>query len=159
METVREDFQTLYWREDPPPPGQHLATHVKPVKVNNEITFKAEVEVAVQLLLPHREGGHTHLRMEHFNKWRREAYPWEQSKTPLWREPWMCLVDPVQNMWNTREIPQELLWTVLVLFPKGTTNKRGIVLLDTLWKVVEALIDTCLCASLQMHNVLHGFRS
>ena len=31
-------------------------------------------------------------------------------------------------------------------------------MLETLWKVVEALIDTCLRASLQMNNILHGFR-
>ena len=34
----------------------------------------------------------------------------------------------------------------------------GIGILKTLWKVVEALIDTCLCASLQFYDVLHGFR-
>ena len=46
------------------------------------------------------------------------------------------------------EIPQDLGWTVLVLITKGTTDTTGIRLLDTLWKVVEALIDTCLRASL-----------
>ena len=56
------------------------------------------------------------------------------------------------------EIPQDLGWTVLVLISNGTTTTRGIGMLDTLWKVVEALIDTCLCTSLQMHDVLHGFR-
>ena len=48
-------------------------------------------------------------------------------------------------------------WVVLVLIPKGTTNTRGISLLETLWKVVEFLIDTRLLASLHMHYVLHGF--
>ena len=57
------------------------------------------------------------------------------------------------------EIPQYLGWTILLLIPKSTTNTRGIDLLDTLWKVVEALIDTRIRASLQMHDVLHGFRS
>ena len=42
---------------------------------------------------------------------------------------------------------------------KGTDNTRGIGLLETLWKVVEALIDTRLRTSLQMHNALHRFRS
>ena len=46
----------------------------------------------------------------------------------------------------------------MVLIPKGTTEKRGIILLENLWKVVEALIDTRLCSSLQMHDVLHRFR-
>ena len=47
----------------------------------------------------------------------------------------------------------------MVLIPKGITNTRGIGLLETLWKVVEALIDTRLRASLQFHYVLHGFRA
>ena len=52
-----------------------------------------------------------------------------------------------------------MVWMVLVLIPKGATNTRGIGLLETLWKVVEALIDTRLCASLQIHDVLHRFSS
>ena len=48
----------------------------------------------------------------------------------------MCLVDIAQHMWSTGEIPQELGLTVLVLIPKGTTNKFGIGLLETLLKVV-----------------------
>ena len=79
---------------------------------------------------------------------RREVYPWDHSKTPSRRERWLCLVDIVQHIWRMGEIPQDLGWTVLVLIPKGTTKTRGIGLLETLWKVVEALIDTCLRASL-----------
>ena len=71
----------------------------------------------------------------------------------------MCLVDTIQQMWQTGNIQQELGWTVLFLINKGTTNTRGIGLLDTLWKVVEVLIETCLRASIQFHYVLHGDRS
>ena len=46
----------------------------------------------------------------------------------------------------------------LSLIPKSTTDTRGVVLLETLWKVVEALIDTHLRASLQFHYVLHWFQ-
>ena len=60
-------------------------------------------------------------------------------------------------MWRTGEIPHDLGWKVLVLIPEGTTNTGGISLLETLWKVVEALIDNCLRAILQMHDVLHRF--
>ena len=55
-------------------------------------------------------------------------------------------------------IPQDLVWTVLVLITKGTTNTQGIGLLETLWKVMEELIYTCISASLQLHDVLHGCR-
>ena len=69
----------------------------------------------------------------------------------------MCLVDIFQHMWYTGEIPQELGWTVLVLLPKWTTYTWSICLMETLWKVVEALIDTHIRANLQFHDVLHGF--
>ena len=62
-------------------------------------------------------------------------------------------------MWRTGDIPTELGWTVLVLITKGTTKTRGISLLDTLWNVVEALINNRLLSILHMHAVLHGFRS
>ena len=74
------------------------------------------------------------------------------------RDLWACLVDIVQNMWRMGGTPQELVWKILVLIQKRTTNTRGIGLLETLCKVVEALINTSLRASLQIHNVLHSFR-
>ena len=48
-------------------------------------------------------------------------------------------------------------WTVLEFIFKGNTDTWCIGLLETLWNVVEALIDTRFRASLQLHNVLHGF--
>ena len=148
MENVRGNFQNLYHREDPNPPGLPLTTHVNPDKVNDKIPSEAELEAVVLCLRPHRSGGHTHLRAEHFKQWQRGVYLRDYSKTSPRRERWMCLVDIVQHMWSTGEIPQELGWTVLVLIPKGTTDTRFVGLLETLWKVVEALIDTRLCASL-----------
>ena len=61
-------------------------------------------------------------------------------------------------MWRTEETPHELGWTILVLILKETTNIRGIDLRENLWKVVEALLETCLRASLKVHNVLHRLR-
>ena len=50
-------------------------------------------------------------------------------------------------------------WTFLVLIPKDITNTWVIGLLETLWKVIAALIDTCLRASLQFHDIFHRFQS
>ena len=55
------------------------------------------------------------------------------------------------------EILQEFGWTILVLIPKGATYTRCIGLLETKWKLVEALIDTYMRESLHFHDVLHGF--
>ena len=70
----------------------------------------------------------------------------------------MCLLDIAQHMWSMEDTTHELGWTVLVLIPKWTTNTRGIGLIDTLWKVAEAVIYTRLRTSLQLHDVLHWFR-
>ena len=48
---------------------------------------------------------------------------------------------------------------ILVLIPKGNINTTVIGLSETLWKVAEALIDTRLRTSLQLHGVLHRFRT
>ena len=47
----------------------------------------------------------------------------------------------------------------MVLVPKKNKYTRGIGLLETFWKVVEALIENRLCAYLQFHDVLHRFRA
>ena len=55
------------------------------------------------------------------------------------------------------EIPQGLVWTILVLILKLNTYTWGIGLLETLWKVLEAIINAHLRASIHFHNVTHGF--
>ena len=45
----------------------------------------------------------------------------------------------------------------MALIPKGSTDTWGIGLLETLLKVVEALIDTSLRTSIHFHNVIQGF--
>ena len=55
------------------------------------------------------------------------------------------------------EIMRELGRTILFLIPKGNTYTRGIGLLEMLWKIVKAIIDTCLWDSIQFHNLLHKF--
>ena len=69
----------------------------------------------------------------------------------------MQLVAIVQYMWIPGEILRGLGLTILVLIPKGNTDTRGIRLMETLWKVVEAIIDTRNRSSIQFHDVLHWF--
>ena len=70
----------------------------------------------------------------------------------------MCLADIFQHMCQTGNIPQELGGTILVLIPKGNMETWVIGLLETLWKAVEAHIDTRLWSSIQFHYILHRFR-
>ena len=44
---------------------------------------------------------------------------------------------------------------ITVLTPKRITETRGISFLETLWKVVEAIINTSLKVCITFHDVLH----
>ena len=67
-------------------------------------------------------------------------------------------MDLTQYTWKHREIPTEMCWMILILIPQGKTNNSRISLLDTLYKVVESIIDTCLKVCINFHDVLHRFR-
>ena len=67
------------------------------------------------------------------------------------------MVEITQFMWQHRDIQRELGWTILVLITKGNTDTKGIGLLESMWKVVEVIINTRLRASVRLHNVLHLF--
>ena len=56
-----------------------------------------------------------------------------------------------------RFIPTELGWNVLVLITKANADTWGIGLLEVVWKVVEAVIETWIKSLVQFHNEMHGF--
>ena len=62
----------------------------------------------------------------------------------------------VQTVWKTGTIPQQMLWMVVVLIPKGKDDYRGIGLLDPIWKAIEVVMDNRL-KCLELHDCLHGF--
>ncbi len=52
-------------------------------------------------------------------------------------------------------IPRQLLWSIVVLIPKGGGHYRGIGLLEPIWKCIERVIDHRL-DSIELHDSLHG---
>jgi hypothetical protein len=93
---------------------------------------------------------------KHFKEWYYQAYP--TTKTAPDRTRWELLLQMVHHIWNTGEIPTELTWTILVLIPKGDgTQTRGIGLNETLWKILEAIVDTRVKADVVFHDILRGF--
>ena len=45
----------------------------------------------------------------------------------------------------------------LVKIPRVNADTGGLCMLEVLWKMVEAVIDTQIRTVVQFHNVLHGF--
>jgi hypothetical protein len=52
-------------------------------------------------------------------------------------------------------IPRQLLWSIVVLIPKGGGDYHGIGLLEPIWKCIERVIDHQLDA-IKLHDSLHG---
>ena len=65
----------------------------------------------------------------------------------------------IQHIWNTGEIPQQMLLTIVILIPKGNLGDyRGIELMEVMWKVIERVMDKRM-SGIELHDTLHGFRA
>ena len=51
--------------------------------------------------------------------------------------------------------PGEMGYTVMVMIPKVNVDTQGIRLIEVVWKVVDAVVDTRIKAEVQFHGVLH----
>ena len=67
-------------------------------------------------------------------------------------------VELVQAVWTHGIIPCQLLWSIVVLIPKGGGDYRGIGLLEPIWKVLEWIMD-CRLDAINLHDCLHGCRA
>ena len=75
------------------------------------------------------------------------------------RDMWRLVVKLIHHIWETGEIPRQMLWIIVVLIPKGNSGDfRGIGLLEVLWKVLEKVLDALL-STIELHDALHGFRA
>ena len=72
---------------------------------------------------------------------------------------WRLLLKLIRLIWDTGEIPRQMLLTIIVLIPKATSgNCRGIGLLEVIWKLIERVLDEWM-SQIEVHDCLHGFRA
>ena len=67
------------------------------------------------------------------------------------------VVSLVREDFRERQLAEEAIWQVVVLIPKGKGEYRGIGLVEVVWKVVAAILNRRLAASITYHNFIHGF--
>ena len=65
----------------------------------------------------------------------------------------------VQTAFGEGRLVEEATWQAVVLIPKGGKEYRGIGLVGVMWKVVAAILNCRLTASITFHEFLHGFRA
>ena len=49
------------------------------------------------------------------------------------------------------------MWQAVFLIHKGSNDHDGIGLMEVMWKVVAAILNRRLTASIKLHDFLHGF--
>jgi len=59
---------------------------------------------------------------------------------------------------NAKDSPKAFEIGILALIPKDITSYRGIVLLETIYKIASAIIASRLSASIDFHDAVHGYR-
>ena len=92
-------------------------------------------------------------RMQREEKAAREVEEGQEGAGDTWR----LFVRLIEHMWETGEIPCQMLLIIVVLIPKGVGDYRGIWLLGVVWKVIEGVMDGRL-KRVVLHDALHGFR-
>ena len=63
----------------------------------------------------------------------------------------------IQTAFREGDLAEEATWQAVVLIPKGGKEYRGIGLVEVMWKVVAAVLNLRLTASITYHEFLHGF--
>ena len=65
----------------------------------------------------------------------------------------------IQTVFQEGGLAKDSTWQAVVLIPKGKHDYRGIGLVEVMWKVVAAILNLRITASITYHNFLHGFRA
>jgi hypothetical protein len=160
MERQTSERVDLYARRQSP--GDPLPLHLTPVEIDDDVPTDSELRTVVGGLTNGRAGGALGMRAEHVKAWLRGALEEEDPKSQGnfvgHGDNWKLFVELVQAVWTHGIIPCQMLWSIVVLLPKGGGDYRGIGLLEPIWKVVERIMDRRLDA-IELHNSLHGCRA
>jgi hypothetical protein len=132
------EWVNLYaWRESP---GKPLPINVAQVKINNDVQLDSKLRQVVGKLINGRAAGAFGMRANHVREW---LHGMQQEENPEGQgansagDSWRLFVQLVQVAWAHSIIPHQLLWSIVVLIPKGGRDYRGIGLLELNWKCIE----------------------
>ena len=80
------------------------------------------------------------MKAEHLKAWlqaeTREKYPGTEA--------WDKVVSVIQVAFREGYIPEALMWTTMVLIPKGKGEYRSIGLVETIWKFCTSIVNSWL---------------
>ena len=82
----------------------------------------------------------------------------EETQYRLGNHSWALLVNLIQDIFSSEEIPGKMRWETLVLIPKDKEKYRGIGFLDLVWKLIISIINHRIVEKIEFHKSFHGFR-
>jgi hypothetical protein len=163
METQTAAREGLYGHV--PSPGEPIPNNFERPPLRDDEPEDAELRRAVIKSHTGRSGGGSEMIAEDLKRWLKNMTLEEKAEKDGkegWAgmgDAWRLLVKLIRHIWNTGDIPQQMLATIVVLIPKGNSGDyRGIGLLEVLWKVIERVLDERI-STIPLHDALHGFRA
>ena len=102
-------------------PGEHILSNRDPTPLPDEAPPDAEIRTVVKALRNGRTGGGSMMRAEHLKAWLRWAKEEEEAEKEGTEglegvgDTWRLLVQLIQHIWDTGEIPSRMLLTIIVL--------------------------------------------
>jgi hypothetical protein len=103
-------------------PGNPLPINVTPVEIKDNAPSDGKLQQAVGKLTNNRAAGASDMHAKHVKEWlhdvQREEDP-EGCGAEGAGDSWHLFVRLVQTVWTHGMIPCQLLWSVVVLIPKG----------------------------------------
>jgi hypothetical protein len=152
MGKVEEEYRKLYSAADPP--GQQIPldqVQRQNFQVSDKVPKDKEIWRACKRMRQGKVAGPRGLSVNTLHSW--EAYEEEDTN-------WQGVVTLIQHIFRTGEPPSAFQMGTLVLVPKGEPGKyRGIVLLESLYKLTSCLVNKQVCEKVKFHDGVHGFRA
>jgi hypothetical protein len=114
-----------------------MPINMTPIPVPDGTPTDHEIREVVGKLRNGCAAGATGMQAEHLKKWlhsikHEEAAGGVEGAEDRWR----LFVALIQATWESRTMPTQMSWMVIMLLLKGGGDYRGIGLLDPMWKVV-----------------------
>jgi hypothetical protein len=138
-----------------PSTGYPIPVLVSPFYVNDMTPTDKEIGAAVRGLHSRNSPGPSGMRPDDLKEWWDTAWRDKDPDTTEWEK----LVELVQHIFETGNLPLELKWSLLVAITKGSGGFRAIGLLEITWKLISSIIDSRLKQKIILHPALHGFRA
>jgi hypothetical protein len=118
-----------------------MQLNVDPSDVPDTAPTDSELRAVVGNLQNGCAAGATGMKAKHLKEWLADMKREEtEDGVEGIRDRWRLFVTLLQAIWESRTVPTQVTWMIIVLLPKGGGGYRGIGLLNPIWKVVEKIM-------------------